>query len=509
MAYGDTKYKPKEGWTPPQTITEQQEYNRSVQPYESWLKNQGLSTPSSETQREYQNLRGGGYLATGSSYQAPPAWAATGGTPTAGGGFDVNNLINQLTSGFNTSGDLSSLFGTVSEEQKTGVEEQVGRETKEQLGDISEAERVAIQQARERGRARTGAMRAGLGIQAEGMGGVDTASLGLIDATVKDMNKDLENIRGKYAAEKALLTSAERGVVEKRILEKQKSLDDAIKTKWDIIKNFVTTKKTLKETELLGQEDTERQTQLVKDDLSGTAKLIDTQTGEVIAEIEVGDPVNVETEMVYELISKYGDAGIQPTDTLQEAQAKLKNSRLYQQATRLAGGGTGGGGTTTPTTTDVMPTNINEAVDMAAQQLVEMRNNGRLNDLVYEQYLSGLMADWGVQEEQRGQVQSLLNQAMEGGGSIQDTDIGSDFETQQVSQFQTGGAQAGEKVGEGIGKVGKATGKFLKDFIPSLVALTGETSSYMTNFVRGIVGYKNEITEEEKQKVYRALGVIK
>ena len=49
---------------------------------------------------------------------------------------------------------------------------------------------------------------------------------------------------------------------------------------------------------------------------------------------------------VSSLMTKYPDAGIARTDTFAQAQAKLKGSRIYQQATRLSGGGGGAGGGT-------------------------------------------------------------------------------------------------------------------------------------------------------------------
>ena len=51
-------------------------------------------------------------------------------------------------------------------------------------------------------------------------------------------------------------------------------------------------------------------------------------------------------DAVADLMSKYPDAGIQPTDNLMTAQGKIQNSKIYQQATRLSGGTGGGGGGT-------------------------------------------------------------------------------------------------------------------------------------------------------------------
>jgi len=441
---------------------------------------------------------------------------ALGAAPPTGR-TDINSILKGMgidLTGINTSADLSSMLmpSTLSEEQKAKIKEQVGIETEAEIGQLGRAQAQAEAEARERGRARTGAMRAGLGIQAEGMGGVDTAAVGLIDATIKDMNKELENIQKKYAAEKMLMTSGERKIVDDRIAAKQAQLDKAMSDKLTLIERITGIQKTQKETELLGQEEAKpfftgtNLISLMKEiPLGETREIPDPNTGDIYTITGTAEIENAEAELVNQMIRNYPDAGITLTDDLAIAQSKLAGSRIYQQKTRLAGRGVGA---ITPTT-DVMPTNINEAIDISAQQLVEMRNKGRLNDLVYKQYVDGLMADWGISEEQRGEVESLLNQAMEGGIDVSDEDIGSDFDIPTESEFQTGAGVAGEAVRKGGSKVLKATGKYIKDFIPSLMVLTGETGSYLTNFVRGIVGYKNEITEEEKRKVYKALGIVK
>lgn len=53
---------------------------------------------------------------------------------------------------------------------------------------------------------------------------------------------------------------------------------------------------------------------------------------------------------ILELASKYPDANISLNDSQEVAQSKIKNSKIYQQATRLVGGGTSGGAGTSTTT---------------------------------------------------------------------------------------------------------------------------------------------------------------
>ena len=81
-------------------------------------------------------------------------------------------------------------------------------------------------------------------------------------------------------------------------------------------------------------------------EVGGRKFLIDNQTGKTIQDL--GSSVKSDTELVYNMAGKYVDAGILPTDTLAAAQAKLKNSRIYQDQVRgpvrVGGGGGGGGG---------------------------------------------------------------------------------------------------------------------------------------------------------------------
>ena len=77
----------------------------------------------------------------------------------------------------------------------------------------------------------------------------------------------------------------------------------------------------------------ELDTQIVETD--GRKMLVNMQTGE---RIDLGSAGASEQSLVESMIKKYGDAGILQTDTLQEASAKLKNSRIYQKATKVTSG---------------------------------------------------------------------------------------------------------------------------------------------------------------------------
>lgn len=77
-----------------------------------------------------------------------------------------------------------------------------------------------------------------------------------------------------------------------------------------------------------------------------------------------------EKDYLLDLMSKYPDAKISLTDSIESAQSKVSTSRIYQQDTRLAGGGGGGGGTidfgtfpispTTTTPTETVPATFEE-----------------------------------------------------------------------------------------------------------------------------------------------------
>lgn len=53
---------------------------------------------------------------------------------------------------------------------------------------------------------------------------------------------------------------------------------------------------------------------------------------------------NAQNDFVGDLMNKYPDAGILPEDSFAAAQAKLPNSKIYKQQTRLSSGGSGSGG---------------------------------------------------------------------------------------------------------------------------------------------------------------------
>lgn len=73
-----------------------------------------------------------------------------------------------------------------------------------------------------------------------------------------------------------------------------------------------------------------------------------------------------ESKLVAELINKYPDANISLSDTLASAQAKLQNSKIYKQATRLSGGGGGDGGVTS----------TDPAIDFYVSDFLKAQQNG-------------------------------------------------------------------------------------------------------------------------------------
>ena len=98
----------------------------------------------------------------------------------------------------------------------------------------------------------------------------------------------------------------------------------------------------------------------------GSATVYDTKTGKPLTYnqyINMGGPADfsstyeisssdtqAEKTQVLNLMSKYPDAGIQPSDDLNTASSKLRSSRIYQDQVRGPVGSGGGAGVTTPTT---------------------------------------------------------------------------------------------------------------------------------------------------------------
>jgi len=143
-------------------------------------------------------------------------------------------------------------------------------------------------------------------------------------------------------------------------------------------------------------------------------------------------------ESVQDLMMKYPDAGINPTDTWQVASGKLSNSRIYQQQTRLAGSGGGGGagGTGTFTVGNETITETGDTFTDTVNYLVSLRNQGMLNDFNYREQIINLAEITG---QDVGTIESMVNQAMSGGQSLpqpEDNNPASDFVTDRTFKEQ-------------------------------------------------------------------------
>jgi len=131
---------------------------------------------------------------------------------------------------------------------------------------------------------------------------------------------------------------------------------------------------------------------------------------------------NVDVLTTY--IKQYPDAGITFNDMLQQAQAKILRSPEYKKSVRVGGSGGGGGKADTEEVT------FDSALSDTADYLVDLRNKGKLTDLSYSQAITAFMSDFGLTDDQRGLVESQINNVMSGGVQAQiqqDNNPTSDF----------------------------------------------------------------------------------
>ena len=165
-----------------------------------------------------------------------------------------------------------------------------------------------------------------------------------------------------------------------------------------------------------------KDTQLVKNELTGDSQLIDLQTGDVISTIQ-GTGASAEQEMVVNMAKSYEDAGILPTDTLAQATAKLRNSNIYKQQTRLAGGGGGGSNSNL--------TDFEKATVEAARNVLTLEKAGASSADSYWNIVNQFSEAMGIDKNSAdrliiNQIKTLKGEPVSQPVSIED-EIGSDF----------------------------------------------------------------------------------
>lgn len=105
---------------------------------------------------------------------------------------------------------------------------------------------------------------------------------------------------------------------------------------------------------------------------------------------------------VADLMSKYPDAGIYFTDSLAQAQAKLQNSKLYQDDVRLVGKGSGN--TTTTPDTDVPTVKLTQAQKNKLLVAFNAEQIDIIQQFVSENGLDSVLSDPGLSTAQKDAI---------------------------------------------------------------------------------------------------------
>ena len=194
------------------------------------------------------------------------------------------------------------------------------------------------------------------------------------------------------------------------------------------------------------------------------------------------------------------DGGVAVTDdpdtVIEKMLPKLsekEKERFNAKIGQITGTGTGTGTTQDdqqPTqTSDAAINNVNDAIKQAAKELHQVKQEGRLNDTVFSEYIRGIMKTFpnakapGQSDQEYFQtLDSLISQEMERIASVeQGGDVAGEEDI--TSDFETGPAQAGAKVAKTPGLVEQAAAGVAVD---------------VTNFWNGLTG-QDEISESKKR----------
>jgi hypothetical protein len=174
-----------------------------------------------------------------------------------------------------------------------------------------------------------------------------------------------------------------------------------------------------------------------------------------------------EKAYVTDLMTKYPDAGINFKDTVESAQAKLSASKIYAQQTRLAGGGSGsgsGGSGTIRVGSAEIPETGDTFTD-TVNYLRSLRDQDMLTDYNYEEQINALMENIGADPSRRGEIQSAVNSAMEGGTveDVAETVVDSWTEDEPTKTYAE----------QGLGLAGTDAATFGKEYVKTTAGVTG------------------------------------
>ena len=177
-------------------------------------------------------------------------------------------------------------------------------------------------------------------------------------------------------------------------------------------------------------------------------KVTDPATGEISYKPVAG----VANGNVTKLMDAYPDAGIDPTDTFEQAQAKLGRSASYRKDVRIPGGGSGGGDEKL-TVDNLQATLDNYALDKEAGRAVpawaeEYLSPLRKMEMTYDEKgneAGEAMKETGqyaAKKVSRGSAQSIIDAQQQYDATADMRDV--DFVTMQVSEDMNAGASWAE-----------------------------------------------------------------
>lgn len=183
---------------------------------------------------------------------------------------------------------------------------------------------------------------------------------------------------------------------------------------------------------------------------------------------DVNPATLADKNLIAQAMAKYPDAGIKLTDTPEQMQAKLQNSRLYQKDTYIAGAGTGGAGAGGGQAID-----LSKYSDQNAPQtdLGGLSANGLMQDAKLFLANSGKMPSLGLGSS--AATQAKRNAIMNYAGQLADS-MGLDIN--QISALYKANSKAAGQIIDRVAKIDTTAGTLTSQF-PRLAELASKVGN--------------------------------